>query len=113
MDDETCIWFHQTDGVRHRLDPARACRFGTEFVPQTVDLSLTAGGTTKGGFFGRPLSFLFAWIKCRNCWPNLVTVVPAVPFAARSKSGPRHVIGLRVVGISRFRAAPGARAAIN
>jgi hypothetical protein len=31
MNDENCIWFHQTDGVRHRLidfyrTPARACR---------------------------------------------------------------------------------------
>jgi hypothetical protein len=53
--------------MTRNLEARVKARFGTEFVPQTVDLSLTAGGTTKGGVFGRPLSFLFAWIKCRDC----------------------------------------------
>jgi hypothetical protein len=44
---------------------------------------------------------------------KLLTVVPTVPLAARSKSGPSHVIGLRVVGISGFRAAKVARATLN
>jgi hypothetical protein len=44
---------------------------------------------------------------------NLLTIVPAVPGTQGSPSGPRLVIGLRVVGISGFCAAPGARTAIN
>ena len=44
---------------------------------------------------------------------NLLTVVPAVPFAALSKSRPPHVISLLVVGISRFLAAKGFRTAVS
>jgi hypothetical protein len=68
--------------------------------------------TTKGGF-RPPLSLMLLDHAPQRGTTNLLTVVPAVPGAQGSPSGPRLVIGLRVDGISRFRAAPSARTAID